>query len=76
MSIQQIVILPEFCLKTLTSSSRVSIMDSPISTLIANLFMEEFVLKPLALPLTPHFWLSFMDDTLAIHKVEHSKYLL
>ena len=33
-------------------------------------------LKLLALPLTPHIWLRFVDDTLVIHKAEHSYHLL
>ena len=33
-------------------------------------------LKLLALPLTPCLWLRFVDDTLVIHKAEHSKHLL
>ena len=32
--------------------------------------------KPLALPLTPHIWLQFVDDSLVIHKAEQSKHLL
>ena len=47
-------------------------MGSPFSPLIANLFMEEFKSKPLVLSPTPHLWLRFVDDTLVIHKAEHS----
>ena len=62
MSIPQIATLLEFCLKTHTSSSRVSIMNrfmaqpwvSPISPLIANMFMEELKSKPSSLHHTHH----------------------
>ena len=52
MFIPQIITLLEFCLKTLTSYSRVSIMkglwcshDFPHWAFITNLFMEEFEVK-------------------------------
>ena len=50
-------------------------MGSPISPLIANIFMEEFEVKPLAPP-TPSLWLRFVDDTFVINKAEHSQALL
>ena len=49
-------------------------MGSPISPLVANLFMEEFEVK--ALSTASHLCLRFMDDTLVIHKAEHSTQLL
>ena len=72
-------------LPTPTSSSRVSIMnkykvqlwDSPISPLIANIFMEEFEVKALqSFPNPPSLWLRFVDDTFVINKAEHSQDLL
>ena len=52
-------------------------MGSPISPLIANLFMEEFEVKALSsCPHPPSLWLRFVDDTFAITKAEHSKPLL
>ena len=49
-------------------------MGSPICSLIANLFMEEFEAK--TLQSTPHLWVRFVDDTLVIQKAEHSQHLL
>ena len=52
-------------------------MGCPISSLIANLFMEEFKVKALqSAPHPPHPWLRFVDDTLVIQKAEHSQHLL
>ena len=51
-------------------------MGFHISPLIANLFMEEFEVKALGTDLNPHLWLRFVDDTLVIHKPEHSTQLL
>ena len=50
-------------------------MGSPISLLIANLFMEVFKSRPLALPHTPHLRLRYMDDTI-IQEAKHSQQLL
>ena len=52
-------------------------MGSPISPLIANLFMEEFGVKALSTcPHPPSLWLRFVDDTFVITKAEHSQTLL
>ena len=52
-------------------------MGSPISPLIANLFVEEFDVKALSTsPNPPCLWLRFVDDTLVIDKAEHSTQLL
>ena len=52
-------------------------MGSPISPLIADLFMEEFEVKTLSsCPNPPTLWLKFVDGTFGIIKAEHSKPLL
>ena len=52
-------------------------MGSPISPLIASLFMKEFEVKALSTcPHTPSLWLRFVDDTFVIIKAEHSQELL
>ena len=52
-------------------------MGSPISPLIANLFMEEFEAKALtSCPHPPSLWLMFVDDTFVITNAEHSQPLL
>ena len=85
MSIPQIVTLLEFCLKNTYflfqgkyyEQVHGAAMGSPISPFIANLFIEEFEIQ--ALSTAPHpqsLWLRFVDDTLVIHKAEHSTHLL
>ena len=85
MSIQQIVTLLEFCLKNtyflfqgkFYEQVQGAAMGSSISTLIANLFMEEFEVKALSsCPHPPTLWLRFVDDTFVIPKAEQSKPLL
>ena len=52
-------------------------MGSPISPLVANLFMEEFEFKGhSAAPHPMCLLLRFLDATLVIHKAEHSTQLL
>ena len=79
MSIQQIVTLLEFCLKNTyflyqgKSYDQVhgAAMGSLISSLIANLSMEDF--KVMALSTAPHLWLRYMDDTLVIQEAKYSQ---
>ena len=85
MSIPQIISLLEFCLThtyTLFQGKyyeqvQGAAMGSPISPLIANIFMEEFEVKALqSFPHPPSLWLRFVDDTFVINKAEHSQDLL
>ena len=51
-------------------------MGSPISPLIANIFVEEFEVKALSSTPTSSLWVRFVDDTFVINKAEHSQALL
>ena len=52
-------------------------MGSPISPLIANIFVEEFEVKALSsIPHPPSLWLRFVDGTFVINGEEHSQDLL
>ena len=73
MSIQQITTLPDFCLTNTYflfqgkyyEQVQGAAMGSPISPLIANLFMEEFEVKALScFPHSPSLWLRFVDEHL------------
>ena len=43
-------------------------MGSPVSPIVANLYMEHFEQKALSSSPTPQFWCRFVDDTFVIHK--------
>ena len=85
MSIPQIVTLLEFCLKNMYflfhgkyyEQVQGTAMGFPISLLIANPFIEESEVKALTTASIPCcLWLRFVNDTLVIHKAEHSTQLL
>ena len=84
MSIPQITSLLEFCLTNnyflfqgkYFEQVQGAAMGSPMSSLIANIFMEEFEVKALSSTPTPSLWLRFVDDTFVINRAEHSQALL
>ena len=84
LSIPQIISLLEFCLThtyflfqgKYYEQVQGAAMGSPISPLIANIFMEELKSSPPVLPPPPSLWLRFVDDTFVINKAEHSQDLL
>ena len=84
MSIPKITSLLEFCLShtyflfqgKYYEQVQGAAMGSPISPLIANIFMEEFEVQALSSSPPPSLWLRFVDDTFVINKAEHSQELL
>ena len=79
MSIPQITSLLEFCLThtyflfqgKYYEQVQGAAMGSPISPLIANIFMEEFEVQALqSFPSPPSLWLRFVDDTFVIGKAD------
>ena len=84
MSIPKITSLLEFCLThtyflfqgKYYEQVQGAAMGSPISPLIANIFMEELEVKALSSIPHPSLWLRFVDDTFVINKAEHSQDLL
>ena len=77
MEVSDIVLLLEFCLKNTYFSFQDQLyeqvegaaMGSPVSPIVANLYMEYFEQKGLSTAINPpRFWHRFVDDTFVIHK--------
>ena len=48
-------------------------MGSPVSPIVANLYMEYFEQKAFSTAPTPQFWHRYMDDTFVIQKEIHKQ---
>ena len=77
MEVGDIILLLEFCLKNTYFSFQGQFyeqvegaaMVSPVSSIVANLYMEYLEQKALSTaPIPPRFWHRYVDDTFVIHK--------
>ena len=85
MTVNQISCLLEFCLKTtyftfqgkFFEQVKGAAMGSPISPIVANLFMEDLEIKALSTtPTPPTLWKRFVDDTFIIIQKSHKETFL
>ena len=51
-------------------------MGSPVSSMVANLYMEHFERTALTIAPTPRLWMRYMDDTFVIQQGEHKQNFL
>ena len=85
MSVNNIICLLEFCLKSTYFSYQGqhyqqlegAAMGSPISPIVANIFMEDFEQKAISTaPHPPYFWKRYVDDTFTILESSHREAFL
>ena len=82
MAIHHVISLLEFCLNStyfcisrqLYEQNEGAAMGSPLSHIIANIFMEDFEAKPLSsAPWPPSLWKTFVDDTFVVIKTAYKE---
>ena len=85
MSVSHIINLLEFCLNSTSfvyqgqfyQQIEGAAMGSPLSPIVANIFMEKFEEEPLATaPHPPSLWKWYVDDTFVIQEEKHSNEFL
>ena len=85
MAVKHIYCLLEFCLTNayfsfqnkLYEQKEGAAMGSPISSIVANIFMEDFEIRALATsPSTPKIWKRFVDDAFTVINKNHKEAFL
>ena len=85
MTVKYITCLLEFCLRSTYFTFQdkyyeqveAAAMGSPISPMVANLYMEDFEMRDInTSPHPPLMWKRFVDDTLVVIKAAHKQNIL